>query len=283
MRILTITLLLLTIPAALSADEDVAQNLVPDAVENVAEDVEQNAPEVGDEAVKDDGGGIHPLLVVGCIVTFVLTVIFLYEKARRAAVLERTRHLESAAKELGLSVQSEGDSALEKELSSFPLFGHQRGSELRNLIVADTPDVSVLIFDYKYEVRRDGPSKHVWQTVVAVQSAELQIPTFHLYPEGAFSKIGSALGGQDIDFNDHPKFSNAFVLKSETENETREFLDLTLLDFFADHPDITFEARPGTFLYFRSQKQIEPNAKALRKFMDEGLQAFRAVSDRGTE
>jgi hypothetical protein len=275
MRLLIITLVLLTMPAALVADEDLSQDGVPDAAENVAEDVEENTAEP-----KDEGGLIYFLLFIGCSVTFVLTIIFLYEKARRAAVLERTRLIESAASELGLSVQAEGDSELEEELSSFPLFGHQRGPELRNLIVADTADVSLRIFDYKYEVRRDGPSAHVWQTVVAVQSPELQIPTFHLFPEGAISKLGSALGVQDIDFDDHPEFSKAFVLKSEAENETRDFFDLALLDFFAQHPDITFEGRPGTALYFRSQNRIDPTATALRKFMDEGLQALHAIRDR---
>ena len=111
----------------------------------------------------------------------------------------------------------------------------------------------------------------------------MQIPTFHLYPEGFFSKKRQTLSGQDIDFDDHPEFSRAFVLKSEAERETREFFDQSRLDFFVRRPDITFEARPGTALFFRSRMRIEPTAAALRKFMDEGLQAFHAIRDKDTE
>jgi hypothetical protein len=271
-----LTLILFAVLAALTMS--VAEVAAQDAAENVAEDVEENPAEA-----EDKGGNFGGLYFIGGFAAFILTIIFFYERARRAAVLERTRLIESAASELGLSVQPEGDSELEEELSSFPLFNHRRDPELRNLIVAELPEVSLRIFDYKYEVRRDGPREHVWQTVVAVQSPELQIPTFHLYPQGVFSRIGSALGGQDIDFDDHPEFSKAFVLKSEAENETREFFDEPLLDFFAQHPDITFEARPGTALYFRSRKRIEPTATALRNFMEEGLQAFRAVRERISE
>jgi len=156
---------------------------------------------------------------------------------------------------------------------------------MRNLIVAETPEVSLSIFDYKYEFRSKptDPNRQFWQTVVAVRSQELKIPIFHLYPEGFFSKISNALGGQDIDFDDHPEFSKAFVLKSNFEKATRDFLDPTLLDFSAEHPGISFEARSGTFLYFRNRNRIEPTAAGLRKFMDEGLQAFHVVRDRVTE
>ena len=156
---------------------------------------------------------------------------------------------------------------------------------MRNLMVADTPEVSLLIFDYKYIPLSDEAGRDRWQTVVAARSPELQIPTFHLYPKEIFSKVGSSLGRHDIKFDDHPKFSKAVVLKSEAEKETRDFFDLTLLDFVAENPGISFEARPGTILYFRSRKRIdriEPTAASLRKFMEEGLQAFHAVRDRAT-
>lgn len=272
---LTLILLAVLSPLTMSVAVVAAQ----DTAENVAEDVAENAAEA-----EDKGGNIGGLLFIGGSVAFGLTIYFTIKQVRRASVRRRTRLVEAAASELGLTVQLEGDSTLEDELSPFPLFNIGINREIRNLIVADTPEVSLSIFDYKYERRSDdGINHHIWQTVVAVRSPELQTPTFHLYPEGFFSKIGSALGGQDIDFDDHPDFSKAFILKSEVEKETRDFFDEPLLDFFVQHTDITFEARPGTALYFRSRKRIEPTATALRNFMEEGLQAFRAVRERITE
>jgi len=282
MRLGTIALILLTITTALPADDNLAQDGVENAAGDVADDVAEN-PAKAEDKVR----GISRLFFfISFVLTAVIIVLIIIEKVKQASARERLRLLEAAASELGLSVQPEGDSTLQEELSPFPLFNIGRSREMRNLIVADTPEVSLLIFDYKYIPLSDKEGRDRWQTVVAVRSPELQIPTFHLYPEGFFSKIGSGLGGQDIDFDDHPEFSNAFVLKSEAEDETRDFFNQPLLDFFAQHPDITFEARPGTILYFRSRKRIdriEPTATALRKFMDEGLQTFHAVRDRVTE
>lgn len=278
MRRLIITLTLLATAITLPVAEVAAQG----AAENVVEDVAENPVEP-----EDRKGGIEGLFYfIASVLVVVAIVLTIIEKVKQGAATERLRLLEAAASELGLSVQPDGDSTLQEELSSFPLFNIGRSREMRNLMVADTPEVSLLIFDYKYIPLSDEAGRDRWQTVVAVRSPELQIPTFHLYPEGFFSKIGSALGGQDINFDDHPEFSKAFILKSEAEKETREFFDETLLDFFAQHPDISCEARPGTILYFRSRKRIdriEPTATALRKLTDEGLHAFHAVRDRVTE
>lgn len=275
-----LTLILLAVLSTLTMS--VAEVAAQDAAENVVEDVAENPVEPEDRKVGIEGL-FYFIAGVLAVVAIVLTII---EKVKQAAATERLRLLEAAASELGLSVQPDGDSPVQEELSHFPLFNIGRSREIRNLIVADTPEVSLLIFDYKYIPLSDDAGRDRWQTVVAARSPELQIPTFHLYPKGFFSKVGSALGGHDINFDDHPGFSQAVVLKSETEKETRDFFDLTLLDFFAEHPGISLEARPGTILYFRSRKRIdriEPTAASLRNFIDEGLQAFHAVRDRAIE
>ena len=242
-----LTLILLAVLSALTMS--VVEVAAQAAVENVAEDVAENAPEAegkdGDKAAEDKGGGvIYFLLFVGFIISLALTITYIINQFRRAAVRKRSRLIEAAANELDLIIEPDGAAELTSALSSFPLFQLGINREITNLIVAETTEVTLSIFDYKYEIRTKpaNPNRHFWQTVVAIRSPELQAPAFHLYPEGVFSKIGSALGGQDIDFDDHPEFSNAFVLKSEAEDETREFFDQPLLDFFAQHSDITLGA-----------------------------------------
>ena len=165
-------------------------------------------------------------------------------------------------------------------MSEFPLFNIGRARELKNVIIADTAEAVISIFDYKYTTGHGKSQRNRRQTVVAVRSPELRIPIFHLRPEGMLDTLGDLLRRQDIDFVDHPEFSKLFVLKSESEDETRDFFDSPLLDFFASHRHIAFEASSGVFLYYRRWKRVAPTHEDLRNFLGEGLAAFRAINDR---
>ena len=90
--------------------------------------------------------------------------------------------------------------------------------------------------------------------------------------------IGGMIGLQDIDFEQHPGFSKAFVLKSSDEMVTREFFDETLLDLFASKPDMTFETLPTGFIVFRRWKTRRP--EELQDLLEEGYTLFQALRDR---
>ena len=220
------------------------------------------------------------VLVHGSWITATITLIIILRRVGRRREEKRTSDFQAVAVELDLTFLSAGDEALEQRLSGFPLFNTGRDRKLSNLIVADTPEVQIALFDYRY-VTGHGKNRRVRrQSVAAVQVVELNIPTFYLRPERKWDAIGSLLGLQDIDFNDHPDFSKAFVLKSPAEEEVRTFFDQGLLDFFASQRGITFEAGPGTFLYFRRWKIVVPLAKELRDFLSEGYLASQALQDR---
>jgi len=130
------------------------------------------------------------------------------------------------------------------------------------------------VFDYRY-VTGGGDDRRVRkQTVMSVESTSLVHPVFYLRPEGFWSKVGAAFGGQDIDFVEHPAFSEKYVLKGESEEEVRIYMDTTLLDCFAAQDKICCEAREGTILYYHRYTRVEPNTEQLQKFMEEGMGVF---------
>ena len=85
---------------------------------------------------------------------------------------------------------------------------------------------------------------------------------------------------QDIDFDEHPDFSSKFVLKGEDEEQVRSYMDQELLDFFAEHPYLCCEGRPGAFLYYRRYKRVAPDAQLLQSFLEEGMVVFVALMER---
>ena len=115
---------------------------------------------------------------------------------------------------------------------------------------------------------------------MSVESTGLVHPVFNLRPEGFWSKVGSVFGGQDIDFVEHPSFSEKYVLKGESEEEVRIYMDTILLDFFAVQDNICCEAREGTILYYHRYTRVAPDAEQLQKFMEEGMGVFEELVTR---
>lgn len=191
---------------------------------------------------------------------------------------KRSEDMRSVAEALGLAFFEAGHDQLLSRLKRFQLFNSGRGRTMKNVILGETEVATISIFDYRYTTG-SGKNKTTYvQTVVAMESDSLTLPSFTMRPEHLFDRVGSALGFQDIDFADHPQFSKQFVLKGEDEAAIREFFDAPLLDFFAARSGIHFECAPGMFIYFVArQKQKVAN---LRKFLEDGYSVYQAFSER---
>ena len=85
---------------------------------------------------------------------------------------------------------------------------------------------------------------------------------------------------QDVDFDDHVEFSKQFVLKGESEEQLRAYMDRDLLDFFAARPGVCCEACPGVFLYYRRRQRVNSEAQLLQDFLEEGMMVFVALMER---
>ncbi|MCH2181763.1 MAG: hypothetical protein MK108_07145 [Mariniblastus sp.] len=214
---------------------------------------------------------IVPLVVI-------MTIVHIVVKRREQ---RRTEALGGAADEMGLVFHGEGDAAFHQSLPDFPLFQVGRKKRLTNLVLADTPELKMGLFDYCFTVGHGKQKKVRRLSVVVVQSADLHAPRCHLRPQIVFwDPIGALLGKQDINFADHPEFSKAFVLKSDTEEQARAFFDPGLLDFFSQHTNISFETREGAFLYFRQWKRVDPTVDAIQSALAEGYAVLGALQDR---
>jgi hypothetical protein len=130
---------------------------------------------------------------------------------------------------------------------------------MKNLIQGDSDEVKLAIFEYKYTTGSGKNSKTRNQSVVSLHSPDLVCPDFTIRPESFLDRIGSALGFQDIDFDDHPEFSSKFVLQGSNEQQLRQYFNCETLDFFTARPNICVEAQSGTLFYYRVNKRINPN------------------------
>ncbi|MBI2478872.1 MAG: hypothetical protein HYV60_09625 [Planctomycetia bacterium] len=212
-------------------------------------------------------------VAVGGLLLGVIVWAMRAEKKRVAAMRE-------FAEGLGLEFFDSGHDELFTRLARFQLFNSGRSRIIKNVILGQTDIASIAIFDYRY-ITGSGKSQATHaQTVVAMESESLHLPSFTMRPENLLDRVGSALGFQDIDFDQHPQFSKMFVLKGADEGAIREFFDTKILDFFAGRPGICFEGANEMFIYYRTGKH-QP-ATELRKCLEEGYSTYQAFVDRAS-
>ena len=206
--------------------------------------------------------------------------IWIAKRVTRRRAEKRTGDLKIVAQELDLTFLGKEGAFLEQSLSQFSLFQLGRARQLSNLLVAEAGGVQISLFDYEY-VTGHGKHKRVRrQTGAAVQAESLRLPPFSLRPQGKRDILGKLVGKQDIDFEDHPDFSRAFVLKSTAEENVREFFDQGLLDLFARDRTISLEAAGGVFIYYRRWKRVNPQTQEMKAFMSEAYRVHQAFSER---
>jgi hypothetical protein len=209
------------------------------------------------------------------IVVIVIVIVFGGVIYALYAEKKRTESLKDFADELGLDFFPKGREDVLAKVQQFKLFSTGHSRKMKNLILGTTEIASIAIFDYQYTTGSGKNSSTHSQTVVSMQSSALTIPDFTLRPEGWF---GSALGFQDIDFDNHPEFSKLFVLKGENEASVREFFDDQILDFFVQRKGITFEGASGVFVYCR--RRTRTSVQDIRKYLEEGYAVYSGFMER---
>ena len=189
---------------------------------------------------------------------------------------KRTEKISGVAEELGLQFSAEENGPLLGKLQVFQMFNKGRARKMKNVMTAETDAASLAIFEYQYTTGSGKNSKTHRFTVAAMETPALQLPQFTTRPEGFLDRIGSAMGFQDIDFDEHPEFSDAFVLKGEDETAIRAFFDQRMLDLFANNKGVYVDA-DGSMLTYRKPGRQKP--EAIPDFMAEAYEFLNAFSE----
>jgi hypothetical protein len=209
-----------------------------------------------------------PFLIFGAIVLLVViggSVSVLGERKRRLAVAE-------IAEQMGLSHIEEGTGLL-TELAGLPLFSQGRSKRITNLVYGDTDEVALGIFDYRYTTG-SGKNSHTYrQTVVCFQSPDIDLPQFELKPQSFLHGIGKLFGYQDIDFESHPKFSKAFILRGTSETAVRKLFTSDLLSFLETKPAVSIEGQGQDLIFYRASHRVKP--AQFKDLMAEGFEVFQ--------
>ena len=64
-------------------------------------------------------------------------------------------------------------------------------------------------------------------TQIETQLSTAELRSFHISPEGVFTKLGKAITGNDVKFG-NPQFDDSFLVKSNNEKFLRKIVDIEL-------------------------------------------------------
>lgn len=216
---------------------------------------------------------METVLIVGAVIAVVVGLVALGSYLEK----KRTEAMTAFAQANGF-VMEQDLSGFRSSLAEFKLFNQGHSRDLRNLMRGSRDDLSVSICDYKYVTGHGKQSQTHSQTVCVLRSPKLRLPHFFARRQVAlFDFLGKVFGGQDINFDEDPAFSKAFVLQtSGSEDELRRLFQQPLRSqLTALAPKgVQLEAREDTVVYHQARR-LKP--EQLAELVDDALAVRRSL------
>lgn len=172
-----------------------------------------------------------------------------------------------------MSYQPEDEWGLLNLLEDFKLFRRGRRKRMEHILRRQDAmlDTDVRIFDYSYTIQANNSRRTVAQTVFFMHSKKLGLPEFWMKPEHFFHNIGEFLGfTEDIDFEEYPKFSTQYWLKSDDEPYLRASLSDPFLKFFTIEKDWHLEGINYYLIFYKKDVLLAP--EKIKNFYQKGMQ-----------
>lgn len=177
-----------------------------------------------------------PVLIVSL---FILPVVLVFRHQR---VVARRKEMALLAAKLSLPIVVGRDERLAAKYVFLdrlgPVADGGASSYALNVIAGSYEDRNITVFDYRY---KSGNSVWFWAPSwnrpkylsFVIVKLEKAFPELTIAREGFFSKMGQAIGFDDIDFESN-EFSENFVVRSKDKKFAYDFCNAKMIDYLLD-------------------------------------------------
>jgi hypothetical protein len=217
-----------------------------------------------------------PLILITAFAAFIFGLASLHHRQEEQRRSER-RHL---AADYQMQHYEKDDLGLIQQLKHFELFRREQGwfnnGKISNLMTRTVGDTEVFLFDYEYKVSTGKSTVTIRQTVFFANNKEWYLPRFQMKPENWWHKMLQTLGLQsDINFSDHPEFSEKYWLTGELEQQIRKQFSPELQYFLLDRPPVHLEGDNFYLLAYKPGKRL--NSDEARSFFEHCCQLVQLL------
>lgn len=195
---------------------------------------------------------------------------------------KRTRRWQAVANRPGFHFLGTSQDLLDR-CRRLRMFKAGRSHDIQNAVAVDSGALRIVVADLRYRTGSGKNSSTHRYTICALQTADLNMPHCYLRPERRFfDTLGGLLGGKDIDFDEDPQFSAAYVLQGDDEAAVRQVFDEDVRTWFAERVGqaLQFEAE-GDTLVFHNGKRVSPEDAP--EHMDQALQIMKRLAPRARQ
>lgn len=189
--------------------------------------------------IESHGMGPAPIIILVILLVIGLAIFsYLQEKKRREA-------LQAIALQLGFSFSPDKDHSFADQ---YGFLNHMDDGSNRyacNIMQGTANDgSSCSIFDYHYETHstdsKGRRTTHHHYFSIFTLILPKSFPELEIKPEGLFSKLGQALGFDDIDF-ESMEFSKRYQVKSDDKKFAYDFCNAQMIDCLLRQQDLIIE------------------------------------------
>ena len=143
----------------------------------------------------------------------------------------------------------------------------------------EADDLNTTVFDFIYSMGTDKHRTTYLQSVVHLEPIDQSFPDFALWPEGAFDKLFSVFGYQDIDFGQRPEFSRQYMLRGKDERAIRQTFNDRLLSFYEGQPGLFTDAVDNQLFVYRAHSRLQPGE--IEAFVGLGIEILSLMKENG--
>lgn len=146
-----------------------------------------------------------------------------------------------------------------KSIIKFKGFPIEKGKRIlyeENILSRYTDFGKIEISDVTLSEGAGATGHNTIVTIVMISDLTYQVPNFALEPERLWTKLFEHTFGKDVDFIDHPDFSEKYYLRTDDEESVQRFFSGSLLNFLEEQPDIHIESQRGKLLFYQKRDRL---------------------------
>lgn len=151
-----------------------------------------------------------------------------------------------------------------KDFSDFSFSKGSKISFAENLISGDFEGMRFIYAEVVYDtnVQTKAADLLLPALIIKPKNSDINFPIFTMEREGFFEKIEDLASNKDIDFDNHPIFSNKFLLRGLDENLIRKFFTADVLQLVETEPIYHLESNGSSLIIYRfdrkrKEKEVE--------------------------
>jgi len=141
----------------------------------------------------------------------------------------------------------------------FPIHNANKIPYEENILMRYTENAKLEVSDITLQEGARQSQKEIQITVVQVSETDALIPDFALEPEGLWSKLFESVSGKDIDFDNHPVFSDKYYLRGRSETDVRDFFSQQVIHFLENREEMHIECHRNRLIFYKKRDLLEPS------------------------